>query len=173
MASDMDFGALERVLGKQLIGASRIMYEHDGVVEVSRGDLELVFAGGDVVLFEVAADGERLRMQEAAWRDPFVPPLDAENEEYVRRSGKHVRLEAREVGPALPVGESLVRYVPIRNQFGAVAGVRLEFAGSAVRFLVEGDESYVMTSEDPRFTEWGFTEGDALTSPARGKAKGT
>ncbi|HEX5720415.1 MAG TPA: hypothetical protein VF179_29945 [Thermoanaerobaculia bacterium] len=166
MASDVDFGALERVLGKRLIGASRIVYEHDGVVEVSCGDLELEFSGGDVVLFGVAGDGERLRMQEAAWRDPFAPPLDAENEEYVRESGKHVRLDAREVGPTLPVGESLVRYVAIRNQFGTVAGVRLEFAGSAVRFLVEGDEAYVMTTEDPRFTEWGFTEDDAFTSPA-------
>ena len=166
MASDVDFGALERVLGKRLIGASRIMYEHDGVVEVSCGDLELVFSGGDLVLFEVAGDGGRLRMQETAWRDPFAPPLDAENEEYVRQSGKYVRLDAREVGPTLPVGESLVRYFPIRNQFGTVAGVRLEFAGSAVRFLVEGDEAYVMTPEDPRFTEWGFTEGDAFSSPA-------
>lgn len=164
MASDVDFSALERVLGKQLIGASRIVYEHDGAVETSRGDLELVFSGGDVVLFEVGGDGERLRIQEEAWQDPFAPPLSAENEEFVRKSGKYVRLDARAVGPALPVGESLVRYRAIRNHFGSVAGVRLEFDGSAVRFLVEGDESYVMTSEDPRFTEWGFTESDAERS---------
>lgn len=158
MASDVDLSALERVLGKQLIDASRIVYEHDGTVETSRGDLELVFSGGDVLLFRVAGDGERLQIQEEAWRDAFAPPLSAENEEFVRKSGKYVRLDAHAVGPALPVGESLVRYRAIRNQFETVAGVRLEFTGSAMRFLVEGDESYVMTPEDPRFTEWGFTE---------------
>ena len=79
----------------------------------------------------------------------------------MQQSGKHVRLDARHIAPALPVGETFAGYVPIRNRFGTLAGVTLMFTGSAVRFLVEGDEEYVMPLEDPRFAEWGFTEDGA------------
>jgi hypothetical protein len=161
MESDVDLSALERVRGKRLIGASRIVFEKDGTADVSRGDLELEFFGGDILLFSVAADGERLRVRREAWRDPFVPPLGAENQAYVQQNGKRVRADARAVAPTLPVGDLFIRYLPIRNQFGTLAGLRLAFTGSAVRFLVEGDEAYVMTPEDPRFAEWGFTEDDA------------
>ena len=165
MAWDLDLSALEHVVGKRLVGASRIVYEHDGATDVSCGDLEIAFSEGEVVLLGVAGDGERLRVQEGAWRDPFAPPLSPENEAFVQRSGKHIRLSALAVAPTLPVGDIFVRYLPIRNRFGTLAGVRLVFAGSAVRFLVECDEAYVLTPEDPRFTEWGFTEDDAFTTP--------
>jgi len=161
MESDVDFSVLERVRGKRLVGSSRIVFEHDGTADVSSGGLELEFFGGDVLLFEVAADGERLRVLREAWKDPFTPPLSAENQAHVGQFGKHVRVDARAVAPALPVGDVFIRYLPIRNQFGTLAGVRLAFTGSAVRFLVECDEAYVMTPEDPRFAEWGFTEDDA------------
>jgi hypothetical protein len=161
MASNVDFSALERMVGKRLDGASRIVFKHDGSADVSRGALELVFSGDDVLLFQAAGDGEHLRVLSEAWRDPFAPPLSPENEAFVQQSGKHVRLDARTVAPALPVGEIFTRYGPIRNRFGTLAGVRLAFTGSAVRFLVEGDEEYVMTPEDPRFAEWGFTEDGA------------
>ncbi len=161
MESDVDLSALEHVRGKRLIGASRIVFEIDGTADVSCGDLELEFLGGDVLLFEGAGDGERLVVRREAWRDPFAPPLSEENQAYVQQCGKHVRVDAQAAAPTLPVGDTFIRYLPIRNQFGTLAGVRLAFTGSAVRFLVECDEAYVMTPEDPRFAEWGFTEDDA------------
>ena len=90
---------------------------------------------------------------------PFAPPLSPENEEWVQPHGKHVRLDTATVPPPLPIGDTLVRYLPIWSQFGSIAGARLEFASRAVRFFVESDETYVITAEDARLEEWGFTEG--------------
>ena len=45
MASDVDLSALERMVGKRLAGASRIVFEHAGSADVSRGALELCFRG--------------------------------------------------------------------------------------------------------------------------------
>ena len=49
-------------------------------------------------------------------------------------------------------------YRLVRNPFGTLAGVVLVFAHTTVRFVVNCDESYVLTPEDPRFHEWGFQE---------------
>lgn len=154
-------GALERVVGKRLVGASRIVYQYEGVADATCGDLELSFFDGDVVLLGVADDGEQLKVRQGAWLDPFAAPLSPENEEYVQKCGRHVRLDTAMVPPPMPIGDTLVRCLPIRNRFGTLAGVRLEFAKEAVRFLVECDEAYVMTLEDARFAEWEFTEHDA------------
>ena len=117
-----------------------------------------------MLLLGVDGDGERLRISPGAWRDPFGPPLSQENAEYIQRSGRHVRVDAASAAPSLPVGDIFVRYLPIRNRFGTLAGLKLEFTGSAARFLVEGDEAYLMSLEDTRFREWGFTEDHAVTS---------
>jgi hypothetical protein len=161
----MDFSVLERIVGRQLVSASRIVYEFDGVVDVSCGDLELSFEGGEIVSLQCAADGERLTLAPVAWQDPFAPPLSPENEAFVQESGKYIRVDTNTAPPQLPVGCRLSRYVLIRNRFGTPAGVQLEFAGSAVRFLVECDEAYVMGMDDRRFTDWGF-RADHEPSPA-------
>lgn len=160
VTSNVDLSALDSVVGKQLVGAGRIVHQHDGAADVT-GELELSFFEGGVVRLGIAGDGEQVRVHQGAWLDPFAPPLSPENEAFVRASGKDVRLDTVTVPPPLPIGDTLVRYVPIRNRFGTLAGVRLEFVGRAVRFLVECDEAYVMTPEDARFAEWGFTEQGA------------
>jgi hypothetical protein len=163
--STMDFSALERVVGRQLVSASRIVYEFDGVADVSHGDLELSFEGGEVVSLQCAADGERLTLAPVAWQDPFAPPSSLENEAFVQQSGKYIRVDTKTAPPSLPVGDQLSRYVLIRNRFGTPAGVKLVFVGSAVHFLVECDEAYVMGVDDRRFADWGFREDDEA-SPA-------
>ena len=63
MTSEPNLRPLERMAGQRLVGASRIVYEHEGTRDTSNGDLELSFAGGSVLLLAGAGDGERLAAQ--------------------------------------------------------------------------------------------------------------
>lgn len=150
---------LQRVVGRRLTSASRIVHEFAGQVDGDCGDLELTFDDGTIILLRGSGDGERLVMDGRAWVDPFEPPLSKENEAFVRQSGKAVRRDAQLIGAALPIGEVFENYRLVGNQFGTPAGVVMVFAGATVRFVVHCDESYVMTSDDPRFRDWGFQDG--------------
>lgn len=155
----MGLERLQRVVGRRLAAAGRIVHEFAAQVDADTGDLELTFDDGTVVLLRGGGDGERLVIDGCAWVDPSKRPLSEENEAFVRRSGKAVRRDAKLIGPTPSVGEMFETYRLIRNQFGRVAGATLVFVHTTVRFVVNCDDSYVLTFEDPRFRDWGFQEG--------------
>jgi len=66
------------------------------------------------------------------------------------------------------VGRQLTAVVPLVNQFGLTAGVRLVFEGEALTFLSQADEHYVFTgSMDSRVAELGFSEGTLPTTSTK------
>ena len=66
------------------------------------------------------------------------------------------------------VGRQLTAVVPLVNQFGLTAGVRLVFEGEAITFLSQADEHYFFAgSADSRVAELGFSEGTLPTTSTK------
>ncbi len=78
-----------------------------------------------------------------AWFDPFLPPLNAENEEFVWRSGKWTAYDVSAEPPYhVLVGEVVSRVEP-RTRDGKVVGVRLDVEPATLVVDVDCDETLV------------------------------
>ena len=164
MITEAHLTVLKGALGRRLVRAWRVFYEHNGSIATDSGPLELELDDGFVILLKGAGDGERLTVAAERWADPFVGPLSRENAQFVRQSGKWVRVEASLSNLQFPLGKRLSHMRLLKNRFGTEAGVAFDFEGEWVRFLVECDDDYVMSLDDERFLEWGFVEGDYVSA---------
>src|SRR5688500_17039874 len=100
--------SLKSLLGWRIAAVARILYVYRGEVDRRDGALELDFEDGSVVLLDGAADGERLRVRDAPWTDPFPEPISAENQFFIDESGRWSRIELSQDPNFSPlVGEQL------------------------------------------------------------------
>src|SRR5262245_5812635 len=83
---------MRRLPGRRIASVARILYEHRGSIESPEGPLELRLDDGSTLLLDAEANGERLRVREGPWVDPFLPLTD-ENRSYVEHHGKWSRVE--------------------------------------------------------------------------------
>jgi hypothetical protein len=155
---DAEFSArslrlIQAVLGRTVTGLSRVLYDVRGVIEPSDGALE-VQLDGFVVLLDSAADGDRLRVDDQPWNDPFDEPLSRENRSFVESHGRWRRIDC---SPAEPyselVGRAVTEVALLENPFRRVAGVRLSAEGRSLWFVIEGDECHVYWAHPISFTE--------------------
>lgn len=79
---------MESLVGRALIGIRRMRYIVHQEVYSDRGPLELTFEGALPLVFDTAGNGQDLRVERGAWRDPFAEPLSQENRDWVARAGK-------------------------------------------------------------------------------------
>jgi hypothetical protein len=143
----------DALVGQTVTRIARVLYEYKGEIDPVDGALELEL-DGHVVLFDGDADGERLRIRERAWEDPFKEPLSRENEEYVAEHGKWRLVDYSQQDPYTGfVGRPLTRVCLLENERGCVAGVRLAVASRSLWFVVEGDECHVYWDLPVGFSE--------------------
>jgi hypothetical protein len=144
--------------GRSVSNLSILAYEHHG--ELSREDtpLQMSFESGEVLLLDGMSNGEALRANLTAWRDPFAGNLTPENQAFVDNHGKWKLQDVSMIEPyhAL-IGQALKRINPIVNQFGTLSGVQLGFDQAKLYFIVEFDECHILSEqESQRLAEKGF-----------------
>ncbi|WP_159398002.1 hypothetical protein [Sorangium cellulosum] len=136
--------SLKSLSGKCLRAVARIFFEHGGQIEAGDGALELYLDDGSVFFLDGSADGERLRVQDAPWVDPFQPPISDENRLYIEQSGKWSRVEQSD-DPKFSglIGKVIASVKVLVNEFGREAGVQFSIGGTELWFVVAGDECHV------------------------------
>lgn len=141
------------LLGKRIVKLARVFYEYSGVLEREDGALEVVLENATYLL-DSESDGERVRIEEGAWIDPFAPPLSDENQRFVEVHGRWRRTDCSQEQPyAQMIGQTIAAAQPLRNFAGTVVGVRLATPGKDLWFIVDSDECRVYWSPPPNFTE--------------------
>lgn len=144
---------LDEVVGSNLSGIARILYEFDGENEPDDGALELR-TEGFIVLLDGSSDGESLRVRKAAWKDPFGEPLSPDNERYVREHGRWRRVDCSDLENYSDfVGREVTEFRTLINEHGRIAGLRLSVPGRTMWFVVQGDECHVRWTHPIGFTE--------------------
>jgi hypothetical protein len=142
---------VETFIGKRIVRIRRIFYELEGVVERHEGPVELSFADGEMVWFDVGPDGESLAVLNGCWVDHFAPPLSPENEEYIRTHGKYSAFDVgEEAGYRDLVNENIadVRRL-VEERRSKIVGLVIIFSVGQLRIEVEADDLYVTLG--PRF----------------------
>lgn len=146
---------VEGLTGLQITAIARVLYEFGGETDPEDGPVELR-ADDRVVLLDGEGDGERLRIQDAAWEAPFDGPLSEENRNYIRDHGKWGRVDCSRQGSYADfVGESLVEVSLLKNVHGRIAGLRLSASTRTLWFVVECDTCHVRWAHPVGFTEVG------------------
>lgn len=142
------------LIGATVTGIARIFYEYRGTTERADGPLELTL-GERTVLLDGQSDGQRLRVRQEAWNDPFAEPLSAENHAWLAEHGKWVRVDcADQPEYADFIGRQIVACVLLREDaFGSIAGLKISVAPRSLWFIVQGDESHVAWSLPAGFSE--------------------
>ena len=141
------------IVGRTVTSVGRVLYEHRAVIEPVDGALE-IGVDGRLILLDAAADGERLRVREQAWNDPFEKPLSRENEAYVKEHGRWRRVDCSRQEPYSELlGQSVTDVRFLENEWHHVAGVRLSVAARSLWFVVAGDECRVYWAHPIGFRE--------------------
>src|SRR5690349_21580394 len=78
----------ELPVGERLIGIRRAYYVYGAELNAPNGPVEMSFDESGSYMIVSASNGEALTITEGPWIDSFEEPLSAENEEFVRQSGK-------------------------------------------------------------------------------------
>lgn len=131
-----------RMVGRSVTGVRRIFYEHQGSIDPTNGALELTLSDEATFLFDVASDGESLKVSYEPWQDPFTYPLSPENEAYVRESGKWTAVHA-ETGIEQVMGAQIEGCRLVNNAAKKVVGIQLLTTQADISARVEFDEFYV------------------------------
>ncbi|MFO0553687.1 MAG: hypothetical protein U0271_35215 [Polyangiaceae bacterium] len=141
------------MVGRTVNGIGRILYEYRGEVDRADGALELRL-DDQIVLLDSAAGGECLRVRTGAWRDPFAEPLAPENQRFVERHGRWVRIDCYKEEPYADfVGSQVAEASLLKNEWGHVAGIRFAVHSRCLWFVVEGDECHVYWAHPIGFRE--------------------
>ncbi len=144
MAVNSARSLLEDLQGKRLLRARRIFYTVDGEAEQSEGPIELHF-DSDVIVLDVASDGEALKVTRSAWQDPFDLAPTADNAEFIATSGKWTAFDVSDderYAPALNAAISSVRL--LQTDSGKLVGCVIGFtSGVAWTVQVRYDELHV------------------------------
>lgn len=138
---------LQRLPGNRISKIFRIFYVHKEAIDLSDGDLELVFENGAVArLWGNDARHDTLVVEETPWEDPFKPPLSTENSEYVRRSGKWTRIDTSAEQPYSSfIGADILTVDPVLESDGngAIVGCHIATSRGVIEALVELDQLHV------------------------------
>ena len=141
------------LIGRRITGVARVFYEYRGLIEEGDGAVELTL-DGEPILFEGDGDGERLRVREQAWIDPFEEPLSEENREFVEEHGRWRRVDCSGTKPYADLcAHKIIDACDLVNRFNRVAGVRISVSTASMWFVVDCDESYVFWAHPIGFTE--------------------
>jgi hypothetical protein len=104
----------------------------------------LTFSSGATLLCESGSDGDSVRASDTAWVDPFAGPLSAENEEYVRTSGKWVKHDVSDEPPfADLVNQKIFDIAPMTGTRGKTYGLLLNMSGHLLAVYANADELHV------------------------------
>jgi hypothetical protein len=141
------------LVGKRITHVARVLYEYRGEVDPGDGALELGL-DGQTLLLDGESDGERLRVSEQPWVDPFEEPLSEENRRFVETHGKWRRVDCSrsDVYSGL-LGQVITDACALNNKFGTLAGLRISVPTAGIWFVVDGDESHVYWAQPIGFTE--------------------
>jgi hypothetical protein len=135
---------LAMFVGRKLSRADRIFFVFDSEVERAAGPLELIFDGGDVLLFEVGPDGERLQVSRTPWVDGIESFPTAENLEFAPTHRKWTRFDvSSESGYRDLIDQRIEDIGLVQNPHGKVTGVIIRCGRTTLRVDVEFDELYV------------------------------
>lgn len=128
--------------GKLLIRVRRAFYEFEGDVEQNEGLIELSFAEGQCVYFDVGADAESLSLNPGPWVDPFALPRSRENETYVNIYGKYTAFDVSTQEPYCKIiGHAVSGVQPIIDEATSKqTGLILTFGKSRLKIEVIADE---------------------------------
>ncbi|WP_437576754.1 hypothetical protein [Sorangium sp. So ce887] len=136
--------SLKSLPGRRLRAVARILFEHGGRIEPDDGPLELYLDEATVVLLDSSADGEGLRVRDAPWADPFMPPISAENRLYIEPCGKWSKVDqSSDPRFARLIGEVISSVTILENAFGRESGVQVSIGETYLWFVVAGDECHV------------------------------
>src|SRR5882672_6858492 len=116
---------LGKFVGETVTRVCRLRYQvGDEISSHDAGDVELTFASGAVLHCESGSDGDTVRTSDTAWVDPFAGRLSAENEEYVRTSGKWVKNDVSDEQPfADLINQKIVDIAPMTGTRGKTYGL--------------------------------------------------
>lgn len=135
---------LVRAVDQVITGVRRVYFEFGGQLDRSRGALELTFDDGSVVVLDSGADGELLRVDAVAWRDPFEGRLDEENRAFIAEYGKWTGVDARdEPRFAALIGQHVEEVQVIENEAGRLVGALYRIGPHHVRVEVIADDLFV------------------------------
>lgn len=143
----------DRLRGRTVTSLARVLYERHGVINPVDGPLEIELTGS-FVLLDSASDGERLRVEERRWEDPFEEPLSPENRAYVEETGKWRRIDCSHEAPYSDfVGHSITEARLLRNRAHKIVGVRISVDARSLWFVVEFDECHVYWAQPIWYAE--------------------
>jgi hypothetical protein len=130
-----------------------VLYERHGTINPIDGPLEIEMSGRFVVL-GVGPDGERLRVDEGRWEDPFEEPLSPENRAFVEETGKWRRFDCSQEAPYSDfVGRAITEARLLWNRAHKVVGVRISVDTRSIWIVVEFDECHIYWAQPFDVTE--------------------
>ena len=137
---------IQPLLGQYVSQLSILIYEHHGELWWENTPLQMSFESGEVLLLDGMSNGEALRANLTAWRDPFAGNLTPENQAFVDNHGQWKLQDVSMMEPYHSlIGQALRRINPIVNQFGTLSGVQLGFDQAKLYFIVEFDECHILS----------------------------
>lgn len=152
----MDDGQdLRWMVGRLVQSVRRIWYVGPDGRLTDEGPVEIGFADGAAVVLCCGSDGQSLRVTEGPWADAFAPPLDADNDEFVRTSGKWTAFNVSDVPPySHLIGEPVREVVPmvsgpvqdtVTRVWGEtwISGLDVVTDAATLSVRIDGDETEV------------------------------
>ena len=150
------------MVGRVIQSVRRVWYVGpDGRLTTDEGPVEIGFADGSAVVLGSGGDGQSLQATEGPWADAFAPPLDLENDEFVRTSGKWTAFDVSDVPPYSHLIGAPVREVVPMSSGPVQDSVTLEWGDTWVSGLdvvtnavtlsvrIDGDETEVTAKRAP------------------------
>lgn len=138
---------LEKWVGGKRIRAIHLLtYSYQNETNWENTPLQMTFEDDSVIFLRQAGDGETFSISKEAWQDPFAGSLSEEDKQFIQKHGKW---ELRDMSLQEPftclINETVDEVEPIRNEYGKLSGVILNFteAKGELKFEIAWDECHV------------------------------
>lgn len=96
---------------------------------------------------DTESDGERLRLSNHPWVDPFAGELTQDTKEFIDECGKWSRVNVSEADLYKSwIGKPILNAELLSNEFGTVAGMAISNEKNSLYFVVRGDETHVLSN---------------------------
>jgi hypothetical protein len=142
VVGDRCLPVLSGLMGDVIRELRLICFVRQGVVQWDDAWIEI--RAQRPLLVKTANDGTQLAVAEE-WLDPFPPVRTAEDEAFIERYGK---LEAFDVSAQDPysqlIGAKVDGVQPLRNGYGLVVGVAIQFGDHSLRVWIDSDECFIV-----------------------------
>jgi len=144
---------LKAMVGGRITYIARVLYEYAGEIDPDDGAIEIGI-NDQVLLLDATADGDRLRVREGAWKDPFSEPLSEDNRRHIESHGKWRWVDCSHLNAyAELIGQPITSIAALMNEHGHLAGVRISVSSRSLWFVVHGDECRVYWAQPIGFKE--------------------